>query len=126
MTIVRQCSDGTQYQKKRGPRSGEAALLYTSPQEVLLKSGTQDVLVRPTTRAAPGKLAVNDDGRNTSHAVLLRLGSHVGLLHIVDHYLMRRPGKALNYLDCFFARRTPCAENFNSLSCSHSVSPSFE
>jgi hypothetical protein len=83
--------------------SGEAALPYIRPEEVLRKGGTQDVLVRPTTGAAPGKLAVNHHGGNTSHAVLLRLGSNVRLLHIVDHNLVRRPRKPFNYFDCFLA-----------------------
>jgi len=66
--------------------------------------GAQDMLIRATARATPGEFAINHDGGNASDAVMLRFGSHFGLLHIVDHYLMRRSSKALNYLDCFLAR----------------------
>jgi hypothetical protein len=62
------------------------------------------MFVRATASAASGEFAVNYNGRNASDAILLRLGSHVGFLHVVDHNLMRRPGKAFNNLDCFLAR----------------------
>jgi hypothetical protein len=62
------------------------------------------MLIGSASGAAFGEFAVNDNGRNTSDAILLRFGNHFGLLHIVDHNLMRRPGEALNYLDCFLAR----------------------
>jgi hypothetical protein len=62
------------------------------------------MFIRATSGAASGEFAINHNGRNASDAVLPRLGSHVGLLHIVDHNLMRRPGKAFNYLDRFLAR----------------------
>jgi hypothetical protein len=85
--------------------SGEAALLYISLEEILRKSGAQDMLIGSASGAASGEFAVNHNGGNTSDAVLLRFGSHFGFLHIVDHYFVRRrPGEALNYLDCFLAR----------------------
>src|SRR6266852_9327221 len=80
------------------------------------------MIIRAPARAAPSEFAVDDNGRNTSDAVLLRFGSHIGLLHILDHNLMRRPSKTLNYLDCFLARRTTCTEDFDFLFCSHGVS----
>src|SRR5260370_7218193 len=80
------------------------------------------MFIRAPARAAPSEFAVDDNGRNTSDAVLLRFGSHIGLLHILDHNLMRRPSKTLNYLDCFLARRTTRTEDFAFLFCTHRVS----
>ncbi len=62
--------------------------IETEVNRFLREGRTQDMLVRATARTAPRQFAVNHDGGNASDTVILRLGSHFGLLHIVDHYLM--------------------------------------
>ena len=48
------------------------------------------MLIRVAATAAPGEFTVNYDGWHASDAVMLRFGSHFGLVHVVDDYLMRR------------------------------------
>jgi len=73
------------------------------------------MLIGATASATPGEFAVNYDSGQTANAVVLRLGSDFGLVHVVDHYVMRGTSYPLNKLYCFLARRTTCAENFNFL-----------
>lgn len=68
------------------------------------EGGTQDMLIRAAACAAPCEFAVNYNGGHAADAITPGLGCYFGLLHIMDHYLMRRTSKALNHLDCFFTR----------------------
>src|SRR5260370_32191014 len=79
------------------------------------------MLIRATARAATCQFTVNYDRGHAADAVMLRFGCHFGLVHVVDRYLMRRPSKALNYLDCFLARSTTSAQYFNFLFFFHTV-----
>src|SRR6516225_9715704 len=86
--------------------------------------GTQDVLVRAATRTAAGEFAVNHNGRHAADAVLLRLGSNFGLLHVVEDYLVRTTRQPLDELDCLLASRTAGTEDFDLLSRCHVFSSS--
>src|SRR5260370_42537643 len=79
------------------------------------------MLIRATTRAASCEFAVNDDSRNAADAVMLCFGGDLGLVHVVDHDLVRRAGNTFDEFDRFFACGTSCAENFDFLLCGHGV-----
>src|ERR1700752_3600687 len=48
------------------------------------KGRTQDMFVRAAACAATSEFAVNHDRRHAADTVLLRLGSSLGLMHVVD------------------------------------------
>jgi hypothetical protein len=54
------------------------------------------VFVWSTPGAATSEFAINHDCGHASDAVLFCLGSHFGLLHVMDNHFMSRTGKSLH------------------------------
>ena len=54
------------------------------------------MLIRAAACAAPGEFTVNYNCWHASDAIMLRLGSYFGLVHVVDDYLMRRTSYPLD------------------------------
>ena len=73
------------------------------------------MFVRAAARAAPRELAVNEDGGHAANSMLLCLGSYIGLVHVVNDYLVRGTSYALDELNCLLARRTASAKDFDFL-----------
>jgi len=71
--------------------------------EGLPQSSKQHVLFRARPNTTRSELAVSHNGGYASNAVVLRLGSRLGLLHVVDHDFVRRASKPLNQLNGFLA-----------------------
>jgi len=62
-------------------------------------------------RRQPGRC----EHRNSS------LGGCLGLVHVMNHDLVRRTGNPFDEFDRFLACGTSCTENFDFLPCSHGV-----
>ncbi len=62
------------------------------------------MFVRAAISAASSELAIRDDGGHAPNAVLLCLGCDFGLVHVVNHYLVRRTSYPFDEFDCFLAR----------------------
>src|SRR5258708_40105899 len=77
----------------------------------------QDVFVRSATRAAPGELSVDDDGRQTADAELLGSRGRITVLHIVNLDVVVRTGDPLDHPDRFFPRRAARAEDLRCMFC---------
>src|SRR5437867_3195259 len=77
----------------------------------------KNTLIRAAASAAACKLTINDNSRDTADAVLFRLGGRLGLMHVMDHNLVRRSGYSFDEFDGFLAGRTARAEDFDFLSC---------
>src|SRR5437899_11419169 len=70
----------------------DIVLVLSSFLSRLGERGAQNTLIRAAACAAACKLSVNDNGRDTTDAVLFRLGGRLGLMHVMDHNLRRRTG----------------------------------
>jgi len=79
------------------------------------------MLIRPAPRAASCEFTVNDDSGDAAQTVILRFGRRFGLMHVVDHDLVRRTDNPFDEVDRFFACGTSRAENFYLLLCGHGV-----
>jgi len=79
------------------------------------------MLIRAATRAAACEFTVNDDSGDAADTVILRFGRCLGLMHVMNHDLVRRTGNPFDEFDRFFACGTSCAENFDFLLCGHGV-----
>src|SRR5713101_2010540 len=86
----------------------------------LSKRRAQDMLIRAAASAAAGELTVDDNRGDAADAELLRFGGSLGLMHVVDHDLVRRTGYSFHQFDGFLASGTACAEDFDFLLCGHS------
>ena len=88
---------------EREARRGEPPPEETEFKQYLREGRTQDMLFWATARVAPCQFAVNYNCGDAAHAVMLRFGCHLGRVHAVDHYLMRRTIYLLDELDSFLA-----------------------
>jgi len=117
-----QCTKTTFVRGRQIQARAEAIVLSVSPLLSRLgERGAQDMLIRAAACAAACKLAVNDNSRDTADAVLFRLGGRLGLMHVMDHNLVRRTGYSFDEFDGFLACGTARAEDFDFLSCGHGV-----
>jgi hypothetical protein len=64
---------------------------------------TQHMFIRATASAAPCQFTVNYDCGHASDTVMHSFGCDFGLVHVMDHHLMRRTGYPLDEVDCFLA-----------------------
>jgi hypothetical protein len=81
------------------------------------------MLVRATARTAARQFAINHNGWHASDAVPLCLRRNLGLMHVVDNYLMRRASYPLHQVDGVFACRAPSTKDFDFLFVCHDVPP---
>jgi hypothetical protein len=79
------------------------------------------MLIRAATRAAACEFAGNDDSGDAADTVILRFGRCLGLMHVVNHDLVRRTDNPLDEFDRFLACGTSCTKNFDFLLCGHGV-----
>src|SRR5437016_5533797 len=84
-------------------KAGKSGLSVPNPSLILRQGGFQHMLLRPPSGTARSKLAINHHSRHATHAVALRLGRNVRLIHVVDYDLVVRSRKTLYGLDSFFA-----------------------
>jgi hypothetical protein len=61
------------------------------------------MLIRATPRAAACEFTVNDDSGDAADTVILRFGHCLGLMHVMNHDLVRRTGNPFDKFDGFFA-----------------------
>jgi hypothetical protein len=92
--------------------SAQAAFTFWSAQRV-----AQGAFVRSATRAAPGELSIDDDGRQTADTERLGSRRRIAVLHIVNLDVVVRTGDPLDHLDRLCARRAARAEDLDCMLC---------
>jgi hypothetical protein len=74
---------------------------------------SQDCLIRPPSSAAARGLAVYDDTRQASNAMLLCSRCDVCLMHVVNFDVVGRARNALHQIHRFVTRRATGSEDLN-------------